>query len=95
MNCTVAAKQMSDLTTNQEKQFRDYAQLREQVGACTAIEIVKRIRGPGCRQGEETRQAMKSNIKAGKGQKGRKSIGSAGATHYLVGWEWCHMTTSL
>ena len=74
--------------------MRDYAQL-EQVGACTAIEVVKRIKGPSCRHGEETKQAMKSNIKARKGQKGRKSIESADATHKLVGWKWCHMATNL
>ena len=53
MNCTVAAKQMSDLTTNQEKQFRDYAQLREQVRACTAIEVVKRIRDQAAGKGKK------------------------------------------
>ncbi|KAG0575771.1 hypothetical protein KC19_5G029900 [Ceratodon purpureus] len=67
---------LSDLTADQEKQLRDYAQL-EQVGACTAIEVVKR-RGPGR---VKKPQAMKSNVKAGKGEKGRKSIGSADATH--------------
>ena len=41
---------LSDLTADQEKRLRDCAQL-EQGGAYTAIEVVKRIRGPRFKQG--------------------------------------------